>query len=271
MIERIIHTGTPEEARAAAGAGTAYLAGGTEINRLGSSVCADTLIDLRHLTELKRIAAEKDGVRIGALAVFQDVLEHPLTPDWFRESVSFMASRTKRNMATIGGNLSLRRDDSYLMPALMAAGARITLLGPDGIRETDAASFAGEDRTGDLILSVLLPSGAAVRQKRYANTAESHAYLTVAAAETTDGIHLAAGIRGTGLRMLDGIAGAIRRGGGSVTDESLTEQIRADESLPVQDDFSCSAAYKTYLLAVTCRDLLRVLPSSSEKKGGDPA
>ena len=166
MIERIIHTGTPEEARAAAGAGTAYLAGGTEINRLGSSVCADTLIDLRHLTELKRIAAEKDGVRIGALAVFQDVLEHPLTPDWFRESVSFMASRTKRNMATIGGNLALRRDDSYLMPALMAAGARITLLGPDGIRETDAAAFAGEDRTGDLILSVLLPSGAAVRQKR---------------------------------------------------------------------------------------------------------
>ena len=256
MLERLIHTGTPEEARAAAGAGTAYLAGGTEINRLGSSVCADTLIDLRHLTELKRIAAEKDGVRIGALAVFQDVLEHPLTPDWFRESVSFMASRTKRNMATIGGNIAALRDDSYMLPVLFAVHAELEVLRAGGAEKMSAYSYMEAAEAGGdmLITAVIVPKDIKVASKRYANTAQSHAVLTMSAAMTDEGISLYGAVKNAGLLHFCDIEKKFRENLETGEDE-IIEMVRVCTGLETADDMFGSDAYKRYLIGVTAFDL----------------
>ena len=53
----------------------------------------------------------------------QQLVESDLIPAFIKEAAKFCASFAKRNAATVGGNLALRRDDSYLAAAFCAATA----------------------------------------------------------------------------------------------------------------------------------------------------
>jgi xanthine dehydrogenase YagS FAD-binding subunit len=90
--------------------GAAIIAGGTEfLNwlRLGIAA-ADKVVDIGRLNELRNIAAERDDIRIGALATLNDVGESRVV----RESAPVLAeaclkaaSAQLRNRATLGGNI----------------------------------------------------------------------------------------------------------------------------------------------------------------------
>ncbi len=108
---------------------SAYLAGGTELLRSGTERSADRLIMLKNIPELKGVSGETpEAVRIGSMTTFQEALGSDLVPAYLKEALRYMASRTKRDMATIGGNVALMRDDSYLAATLIAAHAKLELL-----------------------------------------------------------------------------------------------------------------------------------------------
>ncbi|MCK5157298.1 MAG: FAD binding domain-containing protein [Spirochaetales bacterium] len=112
---------------------TGILAGGTDINRLNSQSSYKSVIDISEagLQEIKRT---ESGIEIGACVTFQQALESKFIPSYLGKALRYAGSRTLRNMATIGGNAALQRSDSYLLPVLIAAKARLitTDLSEDG-------------------------------------------------------------------------------------------------------------------------------------------
>ena len=251
MERKWISAETAENAAAAAIPGSAFLAGGTEINRLDSLVEADTLISIRRIPELQVIEAGDDEVKIGAACTFQALLEDDRIPAYLKEALSFMASRTKRNMATIGGNIAVCRCDSYLLATLLAADAKLCVMDKGGaVTKTDLSAYVKEPVPG-LITAVVIPASIPfIASKRYARTAASHAFLTVSVAKADGAYRVAAAIRNTGVMLFPVLAQMITDDA-DVTEETLIETIRGCKGVDFKDDMHASANYKQYLLGVT--------------------
>ena len=108
-----------------------YLAGGTDDLRLNGSAQGKDLIDINGLG-LDDIFVQDGKLYIGARCTFNQIIESDLVPEFIKEAAHFCASFTKRNSATVGGNIGLRRQDSYLAAALTAADAVLKSITPHG-------------------------------------------------------------------------------------------------------------------------------------------
>ena len=271
MARRFVVVNSPKEAVSLKNETSVFLAGGTEINRLGSTVSADTLLYIGKQEQLKTIEIAKDFVpkcnykpsngsflRIGALCTFQKIIENELVPSYLKEACSFMASRTKRNMATIGGNIALRRDDSYIYPTLLACGAKLEMMDKEGNIIYKCVKMYLEkalDFKDYLILAVMLPLGeCTVCSKRYANTAESHAYITLSVGFRDGQLKIGAALKNTGLYYLRDFAALFDEK--MPTEEELLKAVN-ESSLKFEDDIFGSPEYKKYLFAVTLCDLVK--------------
>ena len=264
MVDNLITATSLREAVKNKDSKTAYLAGGTEINRLGSTVKATQLISIGRIKDLDGITKDADAVRIGAMCTFQDIIDDENVPEYLKEACRFMASRTKRNMATIGGNIALRRTDSYLYATLLACGAKLELMAPSGRKDSKCVCcylHRYEQLKDHLILAVNVPAEAVVFSKRYSNTAQSHAVLTVSMGMTTwcekAQLRLAVAAKDTALTRLDDIAEAIAKK--QLTDEEIIKMLKADKELRFKKDIFGSPDYKRYLLAVTIADLAKAI------------
>ncbi len=106
----------------------------------------DTLISIGRIDELKAIAVDAPGrpgwIDIGAGATLTAV-QAPLGAAYpaLDELIRRFASVQIRNVATVGGNIANGSPIGDLAPALIAAGARLVLRGPEGAREIDLEDF----------------------------------------------------------------------------------------------------------------------------------
>lgn len=250
MAEKLITAASVADAVKAKQADTAFLAGGTEINRLHSSVTASTLISVRKLDEIRFIKKEDGLVWLGAGTTFQEAIESPEVPDYFKTACYFMASRTKRNMATIGGNIALLRDDSYIVPCLIAAKAKVIYL-LNGQEESGCiccymAKAAKGELKDALILKIGLDPERTVFSKRYANTAMSYSMLNISYGFAGAGKEVAIGaaIKNAGLFKLKGAEKLCSA-------EEASEWAKNAKELPIDSDMYGSEEYKRYLLGAT--------------------
>ena len=262
MATQLIMAKSPEEAIGAKNASAVFIAGGTEVNRLGSdaAAAADTLISLKNCAGLNDIYDAGDRIRFGAMCTFQQIIDDERVPSYVREAARFMASRTKRNMATIGGNIAALRDDSYMMPLLLAVHAELEVLKAGGkecmcITAYEEAAETGEDM---LITAVCVPKDIKVVSKRYANTAQSHAVLTMSAAMLDEGISMYGAVKNVGLLHFCDLEKAFRENP-DISEDEIVEMVRVCTGLETADDMFGSDAYKRYLIAVTAFDLFKKL------------
>ncbi|MBQ3356834.1 MAG: FAD binding domain-containing protein [Oscillospiraceae bacterium] len=203
---------------------TVYLAGGTDDLRLGSCAAGKDLIDINGLVD-STIDVKDGKLHIGALATLQDVVESPLVPAFIKEAAKFCSSFEKRNAATVGGNLALRRDDSYLAAAMCAAEATLLLYTSEGETERPVAEFLKCTCT-PIIEAVVLDADRTGWVKRFGNTAASHAALIAA---QSGGVY-ALTVHGSGLAVGDSPA--------------------ICETLDYKDDLTGGADYKKYLAKI---------------------
>lgn len=125
-----VRPATVAEAIAAAGPGSAYLAGGTNLVDLmkGGAARPERLIDLGRLPGLDRIEWLADGgVRIGALARNADLAYDPRFQRAFpavAEALLSGASGQLRNAATLGGNVLQRTRCPYFYDVASACNRR---------------------------------------------------------------------------------------------------------------------------------------------------
>ncbi len=254
MATQLLMAKSPEEAIGAKNASAVFIAGGTEVNRLGSdaAAAADTLISLKRCAGLNTIEDAGDKIRFGAMCTFQQIVESEKAPEYMKEAALFMASRTKRNMATIGGNIAALRDDSYMLPVLFAVHAELEVLKADGPEKMSAYSYMeAAEADGDmLITAVSVPKDMKVVSKRYANTAQSHAVLTMSAAMTDEGISLYGAVKNVGLLYFCDLEKAFRENP-EISEDEIVEMVRVCTGLETADDMFGSDAYKRYLIGVT--------------------
>lgn len=221
---KIYHPQTPLEAvklRKENAETAVYLAGGTDDLRLGGSAAGKDLIDINGLG-MDKLEVQGDDLFIGSRCTLQDLASCNLVPEFIREAALFCASLARRNAATIGGNLGLRRDDSYLAAALTAADAVLECITPHGEQEKKIGEYL-QSNCKALIMAVRINKNRSGWVKRFGNTAASHAAVIAAQSESI----YALSVHGSGLAYGDSPA--------------ITEQ------LSYTDDITGSAAYKKYL------------------------
>ena len=285
-------------------ASSAYLAGGTELLRSGTERSADRLIMMKNIPELKGVSGETpEAVRIGSMTTFQEALGSDLVPAYLKEALRYMASRTKRNMATIGGNVALMRDDSYLAATLIAAHAKLELLRrvkpdsgesaqvrfgcPDKNRLDLEETAQGrgdqpvreaicirrylqhrEEYQKDLITAIMVRTDICVVSKRYANTAESHSYLTAAMGYADGRFRVGVSVKNAGVFFPKEFSDSL---GEDENAETFARFANSWAGLDIPDDLYGSTAYKRYLLGVTLENLYRSLKeriSSGQRTDG---
>jgi carbon-monoxide dehydrogenase medium subunit len=144
------------------------LAGGTDLLvRLRSGfIEPDLIVDLKGIDRLNQITAENGGFRIGAAVCAAKLGEHKevrkLWPGVV-EAVELIGSKQVQGRATMVGNMCNASPAADSVPAMIAAGATVTIVGPKGKRTVPVEEVAtGPGKTvldkGELVESVFLPA-----------------------------------------------------------------------------------------------------------------
>jgi carbon-monoxide dehydrogenase medium subunit len=152
---------------AAAGAGR-ILAGGTDllVQMRNGVVAPGTIVDVKKIGELTTIEETKDGgFRIGAAVSGAALREHPkVSKVWpgVVEATNLIGSTQIQGRATPGGNLCNGSPAGDSVPAMIAAGAIVTIQGPNGRRELAVEKVPkGPGRLnlepGEIVVSFTLP------------------------------------------------------------------------------------------------------------------
>jgi putative selenate reductase FAD-binding subunit len=244
------------------------LGGGSQIHRPESGVEQTAFIGLSlEGLGLENIKRQDDGLFIGAMVSLQQLVDSEDVPGYLREAAMFAGSRTLRNMATVGGNIASFRDDSYLVPTLIAAKARIITaeMSDEGdVIEEDVPIREFTDNFEEfrncLIIGIKLnKKGRCVMTRRFARTVQSRPALTVAfGTDCTSGdfrdVRTAASASGTGIVRLIEVDTGIESN--SLTnDEEFLQLVK--RIFHPSDDITGTPEYKQYLAAVTLSDMRR--------------
>src|SRR5215468_6389514 len=168
---RYVAPGTLDEAIgafAAAGSAARILAGGTDllVQMRSGLVRPGLIVDIKNIAEMSAIEQTADGgFRVGAAASGMALAEHPrFGKVWpgVLEAVNLIGSKQVQGRASAGGNLCNGSPAGDSVPAMIAAGAVVTLKGPNGRRELPVENVpASPGRTnllpGEILVSFTLP------------------------------------------------------------------------------------------------------------------
>ncbi len=153
---------------AAARGETRVLAGGTDllVQLRAEMIAPELVIDLKRIPELRSIAAEAGGFRVGAAVSGAELGEHPAVKALWpgvTEAFELIGSTQIQGRASLGGNLCNASPAADSVPAMIAAGAVARVVGPAGTREVPVEEIAigpGKNSLakGEIVVSILLPA-----------------------------------------------------------------------------------------------------------------
>jgi carbon-monoxide dehydrogenase medium subunit len=143
------------------------LAGGTDllVQMRADVVDPDLIVDIKRIPETRAVIEEKGGWRVGAAVTGAELKEHPrLKKVWpgVIEAANLIGSTQVQGRATLGGNLCNGSPAADSVPALIAAGAVASLVGPGGRRDLPVEDVMLGPRKlalqkGEIVASFLLP------------------------------------------------------------------------------------------------------------------
>ena len=220
------------------------------------------LVDLRKLPGLKEIKIGPDGVRLGALVRWRDILDdkrlataHPL----LKEAISHVAHYQIRNRGTVGGSCA-HADPASEMPGIaQACDAEFSVIGKAGSRIVKAADFFKGALTtalkpDEIITEIHLPAWPAARRYGFQEFARRRGDFAMAGVavhyDTENGKAASAhiGVFGVGdcQRRLPKAEAALN---GQSVDEALAVKVgeAAAAEVEPQEDIHASAAYRRAL------------------------
>ena len=153
------------------------LAGGTDllVQMRADVLDPELIVDIKKIKETRAVTEEKGGWRIGAAVTGAELKEHArLKKVWpgVVEAANLIGSTQVQGRATLGGNLCNGSPAADSVPALIAAGAVATLIGPKGKRDLPVEDVMLGPRKlalgkGEIVASFLLPPRAARSSDAY--------------------------------------------------------------------------------------------------------
>jgi carbon-monoxide dehydrogenase medium subunit len=230
------------------------------------------LVDLRKLAELRQIKIAGDGVTLGAMVRWRDILDdarlrkaHPLLV----AAVEHVAHYQIRNRGTVGGSIA-HADPAAEMPGIVVTcEAKIAVVGKAGARVIDAVNFFEGPlmtalKSDEIITEIRLPAWPAKRRFGFQEFARRRGDFALAAAmlfyDEEDGkarnVHVGAiGIADRPLR-LTAVEQALN---GSKIDEAIIAKAEAAASASVEpaDDIHAGGAYRKALIGVMVERALK--------------
>ncbi|HKS18731.1 MAG TPA: xanthine dehydrogenase family protein subunit M [Bradyrhizobium sp.] len=234
---------------AAAGSAARILAGGTDllVQMRAGAVRPGLIVDIKKIAEMTAIEeVAGGGFRIGAAVPGAVLAEHPrFGKIWpgVLEAVNLIGSTQVQGRASAGGNLCNGSPAGDSVPAMVAAGAVVTVQGPNGRRELPVEQVpAGPGRThllpGEILVSFTLPPP---------RPGSSDAYLRMIPRTEMDIAVVGCGVS---LTLKDGVCTAARVGLGAVAPTVLLVEpaakaligSRLDEAAVHAAANACSAA-----------------------------
>jgi carbon-monoxide dehydrogenase medium subunit len=238
-------------AYAAAGSAARILAGGTDLlvqMRLGSQK-PGTIVDIKNIPEMMKVEDLGGGAfRVGAAVSGMTLHDHAtFGKAWpgVLEAINLIGSKQVQGRASAGGNLCNASPAGDSVPAMVAAGAMVTIAGPGGRRELPVEQVpASPGRTnlkpGEIVVAITFPA----RPK-----GASDAYLRMIPRTEMD---IAVVGLGVNLTMKDGVVTAARVGLGAVAPTVLVVDDAAkaligsklDDAALAKAAAACSAACK---------------------------
>lgn len=250
------------------------LAGGQSlVPMLAFRVASPTLlVDLRKLADLRHIRIAQDGVTLGAMVRWRDILDdtrltaaHPLLV----AAVANVAHYQIRNRGTVGGSIA-HADPAAEMPGIaVTCEASIAVVGKSGARVIQAADFfKGPLMTAlqpdEIITEIRLPAWPAKRRFGFQEFARRKGDFALAAAMLfydldggkTCNAHVGAiGVADRPLRLT--AVEQVLNGNG--VDEATIARAEAAASASVDpaDDIHASGAYRKALVGVMVERALR--------------
>jgi carbon-monoxide dehydrogenase medium subunit len=143
------------------------LAGGTDLLvQIRAEVLDPILVvDIKRLPETRTVKEENGSFRIGAAVPGAELKEHPsLKKIWpgVLEAANLIGSTQVQGRASLGGNLCNGSPAADSVPAMIAAGAVASIVGPNGRRELPVEDIMLAPRKlalqkGEIIASFKLP------------------------------------------------------------------------------------------------------------------
>jgi carbon-monoxide dehydrogenase medium subunit len=153
------------------------LAGGTDLLvQMRTDVIEPALlVDIKGIAETRQNKEEGGGFRIGAAVSGAELKEHPkLKSVWpgVVEAANLIGSTQIQGRATMGGNLCNGSPAADSVPALIAAGAVASVVGPNGRRELKVEDVMLAPRKlaltkGEIVASFFLPARPAKSSDAY--------------------------------------------------------------------------------------------------------
>jgi carbon-monoxide dehydrogenase medium subunit len=230
------------------------------------------VVDLRKLAELRQIKISDDGVTLGAMVRWREILDDArlrTAQPLLVAAVEHVAHYQIRNRGTAGGSIA-HADPAAEMPGIvLTCDAKIAVTGKAGGRVIDAANFfEGPLMTAlkpdEIITEIRLPAWPAKRRFGFQEFARRRGDFALAAAMLfydDDGgkarnAHVGAiGIADTPLR-LPAVEQVLN---GSAIDEATIAKAEAAASASVDpnDDIHASSAYRKALIGVMVERALR--------------
>jgi aerobic carbon-monoxide dehydrogenase medium subunit len=144
------------------------LAGGTDLLVQMRTDLVDPVlvVDIKGIAETRQIKEEAGGFRIGAAVTGAELKEHAkLKATWpgLVEAANLIGSTQVQGRATMGGNLCNGSPAADSVPALIAAGAKASIVGPKGRRDLPVEDVMLAPRKlaltkGEIIASFLMPA-----------------------------------------------------------------------------------------------------------------
>ena len=250
------------------------LAGGQSlVPMLAFRVAAPSLlVDLRKLDELRQIKIAPDGVVLGAMVRWRDILEdarlataHPLLV----AAVEHVAHYQIRNRGTVGGSMA-HADPAAEMPGIaVTCEAQIGVAGKAGSRAIAAADFFQGPlmtalRADEIITEIRLPAWPAKRRFGFQEFARRRGDFALAAAAafydddsgTACNAHVGViGVGDTPLR-LPGVEAVLN--GQKINDAVIAKaEAAASAAVDPRDDIHASGAYRKALVGVMVERALK--------------
>jgi carbon-monoxide dehydrogenase medium subunit len=230
------------------------------------------LVDLRKLAELRQIGITQDGVVLGAMVRWRDILEderlktaHPL----LAAAVEHVAHYQIRNRGTVGGSIA-HADPAAEMPGIVVTcEAQIAVMGKAGARTIAAGDFfRGPLMTAleadEIITEICLPAWPAKRRYGFQEFSRRRGDFAMAAAAVfydedngkARNAHVGAiGVADCPLR-LPSVEAIIN---GQKIDDAVIAKAEAAASAAVDpaDDIHASGAYRKALVGVMVERALK--------------
>jgi CO/xanthine dehydrogenase FAD-binding subunit len=260
--------------------GLTPIAGGTElmVALAAGRLAQKHLLSINHLRELRFIDVSEDTIVIGAGATFTDIRRHQAIAEdlpLLTQAAGWTGSIANQNRGTLGGNIVNASPAADTPPALLAYGARLTLISAVGTRMMPYGMFhLGYKQTAlapdELVYSISVP-------RRWPGYRSYIRKVGTRNAQAISKVALAALARISGDSMVEDVrigAASLRETPArcSATEQALTGQTLTAATLPILvavaraalateakpiDDIRSTARYRAAVAANLVEEFLR--------------